>query len=422
MNRFQRLFTTLAGITAAAFLSFAASAPLEARGEKAPAKQASVVVHEWGTFTSFSGSDGKIMAFPHRRGDLPRFVRHTSPRSGWGVDLHPAPRRTLPGGAEPVARKTPSEMPISLETPVLYFYTDREAKLSVDVKFPHGYMTEWYPNAATCEDMLSLTWDVNLLPGAKVGIRNLDDPKATPASDATVLLPMQAPLDSHYYPARETDAVPLQVGTEYEKLLFYRGVGDFETPIQVTAKDKGRFTIKNRAKKPVSGVMLVGIEKDEVRLLTIGTMAAGEEKTATLSAKCVQSPAKLEGTMVESLVKAGLYEKEALAMVKTWKSDWFSDQGTRVLYVAPNALADEILPLAIEPKPTEIVRVLVGRHDILTPEQEKSIEESVKKIRELQARQQELAVQVHESDKVLAERFGRFKETAIQAAARNGKP
>ena len=34
---------------------------------------------------------------------------------------------------------------VSLETPVLYFYTDRETKASVKVDFPKGWVTEWYP-------------------------------------------------------------------------------------------------------------------------------------------------------------------------------------------------------------------------------------------------------------------------------------
>src|SRR5436309_1652267 len=37
---------------------------------------ASLVVHEWGTFTSFSGSDGKRLNFLHKEGDLPSFVYH----------------------------------------------------------------------------------------------------------------------------------------------------------------------------------------------------------------------------------------------------------------------------------------------------------------------------------------------------------
>jgi hypothetical protein len=83
---------------------------------------------------------------------------------------------------------------------------------------------------------------------------------------------------------------------------------------------------------------------------------------------------ELGETLTRMLMSKGLFEKEARAMVKTWRSAWFSEEGTRVLYVLPNRLTDELLPLRIEPKPDTLVRVLVGRHDVLTPEREKHID------------------------------------------------
>ena len=57
-------------------------------------------------------------------------------------------------------------------------------------------------------------------------------------------------------------------------------------------------------------------------------------------------------------------------MVKTWRTDWFGEDGTRVLYLVAEPLTAEFLPLRIDPKPDQLVRVLVGRHDVLTPERE----------------------------------------------------
>jgi regulator of protease activity HflC (stomatin/prohibitin superfamily) len=89
--------------------------------------------------------------------------------------------------------------------------------------------------------------------------------------------------------------------------------------------------------------------------------------------------------MIRELTAAGLYEKEARAMVKTWDSAWFGEDGTRLLYLVPRARTDELLPLTIEPKPAEVVRVLVGRHDFLTPEQEASAEQQIQRLRAAQA-------------------------------------
>jgi hypothetical protein len=57
-------------------------------------------------------------------------------------------------------------------------------------------------------------------------------------------------------------------------------------------------------------------------------------------------------------------EREAQAMIATWRSTW-SEPGLRVLYVVPRRLTDEVLPLAITPPPSALVRVLVGRTEVL---------------------------------------------------------
>ena len=67
-------------------------------------------------------------------------------------------------------------------------------------------------------------------------------------------------------------------------------------------------------------------------------------------------------------------------MVKTWDSAWFGEEGTRLLYLVPRAKTDELLPLTMDPKPTELVRVLVGRHDFLTPEQEAVADREYKRL------------------------------------------
>ena len=62
-------------------------------------------------------------------------------------------------------------------------------------------------------------------------------------------------------------------------------------------------------------------------------------------------------------------------MVKTWESSWFAEEGTgtRLLYTVPRPVTDALLPLKITPTPDETVRVLVGRVDVLTLEQEEKL-------------------------------------------------
>src|SRR4029077_9160312 len=73
-------------------------------------------------------------------------------------------------------------------------------------------------------------------------------------------------------------------------------------------------------------------------------------------------------TTVRELTATGLYEKEALAMVNTWRTSWFGENGTRLLYLVSGTLTDKLLPLTVDPAPDERVRVLVGRLETLTPE------------------------------------------------------
>jgi hypothetical protein len=81
--------------------------------------------------------------------------------------------------------------------------------------------------------------------------------------------------------------------------------------------------------------------------------------------------------MVGALTRAGLYEKEARAMVDTWKDQWFAEEGTRVLYLLPRAWTDSTLPLQISPQPTSVVRVMVGRAELLPLSVERSLHDQI---------------------------------------------
>jgi hypothetical protein len=64
---------------------------------------------------------------------------------------------------------------------------------------------------------------------------------------------------------------------------------------------------------------------------------------------------------------AGLTGDEATALITTWRESYFDRPGLRVFWIVPRAFTDEILPIAITPKPTTLARVLVGRTELLTP-------------------------------------------------------
>jgi hypothetical protein len=68
-----------------------------------------------------------------------------------------------------------------------------------------------------------------------------------------------------------------------------------------------------------------------------------------------------------ALVNAGLYPKEARAMLNTWKNSYFGHPGIGIFWIVPETWVNSILPLKITPQPKEIRRVFVGRYELLSP-------------------------------------------------------
>src|SRR5437660_4766044 len=194
---------------------------------KAPQK-GELIVHEWGTFTSIAGKDGVALEWRPLNGatDLPKFV-HTVDKTALGL-RHAQSK----GDMTAVVR---------METPVVYFYANREMNISARVDFPKGKITEWYPQARTIGP--GINWGaIKVEPGAEFNL---------PADYS----------DNHYYAARETDAAPVQVcgsngkAAEQEKFLFYRGVGSFDLPLSAKLNSQ-QIELKNTSKDPISSLIV----------------------------------------------------------------------------------------------------------------------------------------------------------------------
>jgi hypothetical protein len=88
--------------------------------------------------------------------------------------------------------------------------------------------------------------------------------------------------------------------------------------------------------------------------------------------------AALRRELAAALVSAGLYPKEAQAMLDTWRDSWF-EEGIRVMYIVPRGIVDAELPLTIAPQPADTARVFVGRIEMLSPAVEQDIANGVRK-------------------------------------------
>jgi hypothetical protein len=393
------LLATFAGALLAVGYALAPASPPSSDSTPVPRTPPTLVAHEWGTFTSFSGADGVPVGFTPNNTDLPNFVYYqTSPHFKSG--------RFSYGGL------------VSMETPVIYFYADKETRVSVKVDFPKGWITEWYPYAQKAPQGAARNAKGEIAVGQSIRW----DVRITPGAGAAFPVDKKKPND-HYYAARTTDAAPVvsevparsverdipgRGAVQSERHLFYRGVGTFQPPVVVKALGDDKVRVVNNSGGTTTGMALVTVRGGKVGFRALKELGKGETLDATIPSAGTQR-AELGEYLVKELTAAGLFEKEARAMVNTWDSAWFGEEGTRLLYLVPRAKTDELLPLAIEPKPTEVARVLVGRHDFLTPEQEAAAEAEVKRLRAARK-------EVTPKNADLKE-FGRFGPQALQMAA-----
>jgi hypothetical protein len=363
-------------------------------------KPADLIVHEWGTFTSIAGKNGVAIDWRPLNGasDLPKFVYTDTSGDGF--------RQTY-GSKFESGQKGHVLAKVRMETPVIYFYTPSEMEVSVNVNFPRGKITEWYPQAA----VVNAKYDRG---SGEEGFRA--GSSATGINWGTIkLLPNEKPnylrevSYSHYYPARETDSVPVQVCNadktkiEKEKFLFYRGVGDFALPLTVKINGEN-LQLSNLAPDAIKNLIVFENRGGKIGFRVVDTVS----KEAVIKRPPTNTTLDdVIGELTKMLVDQGLYNKEAKAMINTWRDSWF-EEGLRVFYISPTKATDAILPLSVAPQPKEVVRVLVGRAEIITPEMEKDVKKQVTLLKSSSAK---VRYQAREELK----KHGRFYEPILKS-------
>jgi hypothetical protein len=308
-----------------------------------------LVAHEWGTFTSVAGEHGEALMWQPLTGasELPCFVHRS------GVNLK---------GSSALER---------METPVVYFYAPKKTILSLRADLPSGTITEWYPQASAAPNKGraggTIEWNVEVTPGGAA-----DYPKASSASE--------------YFAARETDAAPLRAGGESEKMLFYRGLANFPSPLTAQFMRSGKLELRPRS-EAIAFAMLFDNRGGKTGYRILRNL----EKAQSLEMPELSSDrAAVERELAQALTGAGLYPKEAAAMIATWRDSWFGE-GTRLFYLTPRSVVDRVLPLHIAPAPESVERVFVGRIELLPV-----------------YLKQTLAAAITSGDRQTLNRFGRF--------------
>ena len=337
-----------------------------------------LTVHEWGTFTAIAGKDGRaaewlplgLPRFPPST-DLPQFVEHIN-----GVNFKLGLRGT-----------------IRMETPVLYFYSPRDVTVSARVSFSKGLITEWYPHADRVQPG-GVVPDTRLSQLSADGSITWNHVAVSP--DLACEFPSEVQ-SNRYYAARETASSPLRVqtsaGQQQEKFLFYRGVSASPLPLSARLTSDGRLVVKSLSGDEIPNAILLERRGERVGYRLTGALT---DETTVDPPVLTGSVDSLYSDLEEILVGQGLYQEEAHAMVETWKDSWF-EEGSRLIYIVPRGCIDNVLPLTIDPAPGQVVRVFVGRLELVTPTTARAVKTAI----------------AHNDEETL-KKYGRFLEPILQ--------
>jgi hypothetical protein len=360
----------------------------EPAGERLSAGLERLAVHEWGTFTCLQDEDGN--AIRGINGDdepVPQFVHRIANL------LILSPRAEIPILYQGAPACHP-DVTMRLETPVVYFHPARGAKLpltlNLDVAFFAGWLSEYYPNAeveapgVTKQQQFGRIQDDTVGRLQWTGLR-IGTSGNGPTTRSQVWL---AP--------RAVEAPEITTTEdESERFLFYRGVGHVDSPVRI-ARDSQQGTLRISAKFPMASrdvnpsysvprMWLVNVREDKscaFRDLPGANVAAdgqphelGSAPAAFADTEYVaDNLSKVTAEMRAELSAEGLFADEADALLNTWKLSYFQSSGLRLFYMLPRPWTDRVLPMHLSVD-ADVVRVMVGRIELVTPHQRSLLQE-----------------------------------------------
>jgi hypothetical protein len=403
----MRFASLLLALGCAGLIFAQAPAPKQA----SPPADGTFIVHEWGTFLSVQGSDGTTVGGMVESDEaLPKFVADRGPE-GW----------------ERAQTRNLRMMMSKMETPVTYFYTDRPRIVHFRATMPKGLLTHWYPTVHDIRPIWTKNEQIDPQEGSLIdwGAIRVEPINSFNANKPMPKLP-EVEKGNPWLAMRNTDSALVYLNTgraspnpvvEAEKFLFYRGLGTFELPlhIQTSGKDSA---LQLRLQSPccsqrLTGVFLVWVKDTKIRWAAMQDITMNNVNQTEVE-RLLNEPTALDvgvpqvkEAMALKLTESGLYPKEAQAMVNHWERSYFRTDGLRVLYILPRDQTDAHIPIQVEPTPTSMVRTMVGRVEIITPDTERYVLTALER---LHGDNQELK---EKAEKYLAS-FGRFREAILR--------
>jgi hypothetical protein len=185
---------------------------------------------------------------------------------------------------------------------------------------------------------------------------------------------------------------------ESERFIFYRGVGHVKTPLRVLRTEDGKhFEIRadldqaSSVPSSMGPLWLVDVRDDgKMAMRSIARIAwGGKQAPLPIDASFTDDQyssdlTALRRSLRSALVGGGLYDDEADALLNTWETSYFRRPGLRLFYLVPRGWTDRTLPMRIGepggnggPAP-EVRRLMVGRIELVKPEQRRRLAQIAK--------------------------------------------
>ena len=347
-------------------------------------------LHEWGTFTSVSGSDGTLLSGLEREEErLPPFVHSHAGMQNVGPYNYGMGKGFL-------THRPLKKVTIKMETPVIYFYADEAFSASVEVGFNGGSINQWFPQRSGGESVPKI---LKIHPSPHANAKHFKEAGgidfSTPfkgqikwdvdvlAPDASRGLTFKNNETLNWLRPRNPKANILKVGEEYEDYLFYRGVGNFELPVTFRVDATETLHIENNGKEALPFLFVQEVTSErEVRYHSFSDGLPAGEMLSIPEKDLHRSDAKwrrlVYDQMAAGLLSTGLTAEETHGMIQTWWHSYFEQPGLRVFWIVPTEKTNEILPLTVSPAPEKTLRVLVGRSEVLRPRFEEELVNSYK--------------------------------------------
>jgi hypothetical protein len=369
---------TLAALSLGSALAGASACPVCVPGVSADG----YAVHEWGTFTTLSASDGRPLGglyvdatrLPAFVGGVPFFNYDSA--QGWA------------------SLGKLRNVTVKMETPVLYFYSQKERDVDVKVRFNGGTISQWYPQCYVCEaDPSGRSVDFAKEPYAgRIGWRaKVLAPGGTPLPYSTAASGQET---AEWTAPRDVPSNRLRGEKgEIEQFLFYRGLGNFPSTVKLAFSDDSTFTVANDGDEdlpwvmvydrdylpgnmPPAAVWFQGPLKAHAKAPLKRSPAYSPDNPASFSDAYAKGAAAMD-SLLNHMVAAGLTLPEGRALLNTWYNGYFIEGGLKAFWILPRAMVDRILPLDITPAPDVLERVIVGRSEILPPPFERILRQAL---------------------------------------------